>query len=38
MRQNNNEIKKRFGRLALKSVDTMIELKLNEQKWMENGL
>ena len=36
MRQNNNEIKTRLGRLAWKSVDTMIEL--NEQKQMENDL
>jgi len=26
MRENNNKIKKRLGRLAWKSVDTMIEL------------
>ena len=36
MRQNNNEIKTRLGRLAWKSVDTVIEL--NEQKRMENDL
>src|SRR5882724_9380204 len=36
MRQDNNEIKKRLGRLAWKSVDTVIEL--NEQKRMENDL
>ena len=30
VRENNNEIKKRLGRLAWKSIDTVIEL--NEQK------
>src|SRR5882724_4580418 len=34
MRQDNNEIKKRLGRLAWKSIDTIIEL--NEQKHMES--
>ncbi len=36
MRQNNTEIKKRLGRLAWKSIDTVIEL--NEQKQMENDI
>jgi len=36
MKQDNNEIKKRLGILAWKSIDTVIEL--NEQKQMENDI